>query len=89
MSEPVAPQGTTSTLLPASANGQGRSPPAPQAPRGQPRTRLSGMQTALIAGAAAVIVAVIFIIQNVYAANISFPACAGSALRGASAAQRG
>jgi uncharacterized integral membrane protein len=30
------------------------------------------MQTALIAGAAAVIVAVIFIIQNVHAANISF-----------------
>jgi uncharacterized integral membrane protein len=73
MTEPAAPQGATSTLPPPAASGPGRSPPAPQAPdRPQPRTPISGMRTALIAGLAALIVAVIFIIQNVHAANISF-----------------
>ena len=37
------------------------------------QTRLTGMRTTLIAAAAALTVTVIFIIQNVHAANISFP----------------
>jgi lipopolysaccharide assembly protein A len=74
MTEPAAPRGTTSTLPPPSANGSSPPPaPAPQAPR--PRrlhTRISGMRTGLIAGFAALIVVVIFIIQNPHAVNISF-----------------
>jgi lipopolysaccharide assembly protein A len=74
MTEPAAPPGTTSTLPPPSANGS--SPPPPPAPRARaPRrlhTRISGMRTGLIAGFAALIVAVIFIIQNPHAVNISF-----------------
>jgi uncharacterized integral membrane protein len=78
MTEPAAPHGTTSTLAPPSANGAAPpspapSPPGPQPPgRGQLRTRTSGMRTWLIAGFAAFVVAVIFIIQNAHAANISF-----------------
>ena len=73
MTEPMTPHRTTSTLPPPSANGSTRSPPAPQAAERAPlQTRLSGMRTTLIAGSAALIVAVIFIIQNVHAANISF-----------------
>jgi len=72
MTEPAAPHGTTSTLPPPSANGSAP-PPAPQPPgRGQPQTRTSGIRTGLIAGFAALVVAVIFIIQNAHAANISF-----------------
>ena len=73
MTEPAAPYGTTSTLPPPSANGSAPPPPAPQPPiRGQPQTRPSGMRTGPIAGFAALVVAVIFIIQNAHAANISF-----------------
>lgn len=73
MTEPAAPPGTTSTLPPASANGPAPPRPAPQPPgRGQLRTRISGMRTGLIAGFAALVVAVIFMIQNAHAANISF-----------------
>ena len=73
MTEPAAPHGTTSTLPPPSANGSAPPPPAPQPPgRGQLKTRTSGMLTGLIAGFAALVVAVIFIIQNAHAANISF-----------------
>ena len=73
MTEPAAPHGTTSTLPPSSANGPAPPRPAPQPPgRGQLRTRISGMRTGLIAGFAALVVAVIFIIQNANAANISF-----------------
>jgi uncharacterized integral membrane protein len=74
MTEPAAPHGTTSTL-PPSANGSAPPPPppAPQPPgRGQLQTRTSGMRTGLIAGFAVLVVAVIFIIQNAHAANISF-----------------
>ena len=67
MTEPAAPHGTTSTL-PPSANGSAPPPPA----REQPPTRTSGMRTRLIAGLAVLVVAVIFIIQNAHAANISF-----------------
>jgi lipopolysaccharide assembly protein A len=73
MTEPAAPHGTTSTLPPPSANGSAPAPPAPQPPgRGQLKTRTSGMLTGLIAGFAALVVAVIFMIQNAHAANISF-----------------
>jgi uncharacterized integral membrane protein len=72
MTEPMAPHRTTSTLPPPSANGT-RSPPAPLAATRTPlQTQLSRMRTTVIAGSAALIVAVIFIIQNVHAANISF-----------------
>ena len=73
MTEPAAPHGTTSTLPPPSANGSTPPPPATPPPgRGQPRTWTSGMRTGLIAGFAVLVVAVIFIIQNAHAANISF-----------------
>jgi lipopolysaccharide assembly protein A len=77
MTEPAAPRATQSTLPPPSVNGS--APPAPQAPaspqppaRGRLRTRISGARTWLIAGFAALIVVLIFIIQNAHAVNISF-----------------
>jgi lipopolysaccharide assembly protein A len=76
MTEPPVPSyGTTSTLPPPSANGS--SPPAPAAPAqviktGRTRTRISGMRTGLIAGAAGLVVVMIFIIQNAHAVNVSF-----------------
>jgi putative membrane protein len=73
MTEPAAPHGTTSTLPPPSANGSAPPPPPPsQAPRPRLHTRISGMRAGLIAGFAALVVVVIFIIQNAHAANISF-----------------
>ena len=72
MTEPMAPHRTTSTLPPPLANGSTRSPPAPAAERAPLQSRLSAMRTTLIAGLAAIIAAVIFIIENVHAANISF-----------------
>ena len=70
----TAPHGPTTTL-PPSANGS-KPPPAPPAPqpprRGHPRTWTGRTRAALIAGAAVLIVAVIFIVQNAHAANISF-----------------
>ncbi len=78
MTEPTTPAGTTSTLRPPAANRPTRSPPAPQAAApqaaGHPplQSRLSAMRTTLIAGSAALVMAMIFIIQNVHAANISF-----------------
>ena len=73
MTEPAAPHGTTSTLPPPSANGSAPPPPAPQPPgRGQLKILTSGMRTGLIAGFAVLVVAVIFMIQNAHAANISF-----------------
>jgi len=73
MSQPTAPHGTTSTLPPPSANGPAPPPPPPSpAPRPRLHTRISGMRTGLIAGVAALIVVMIFIIQNAHAANISF-----------------
>jgi uncharacterized integral membrane protein len=74
MTEPMAPQGITSTRPPAPASGPGQLPPtAPHAARRTPlQTQVRGMRTTLIAGVAALAVAVIFTIQNVHAANISF-----------------
>ena len=70
MTEQAAPHGTTSTLPPPSANGSSP-PPAPQPPR-RLHTRISAVRTGLIAGFAALIVVVIFSIQNPHAVNISF-----------------
>ena len=73
MVEQTAPRRTTSTLPPPSATGDGRSPPPPHATEREPlQARIGRMRTTLIAGVAALVVAVIFIIQNVHAANISF-----------------
>ena len=74
MTEPAAPHAPASTLPRPSANGSASPPPPPaQAPRsGRGHTRISGMRTGLIAGFAALIVVVIFIIQNAHAVNISF-----------------
>ena len=76
MTEPAAPHGTTSTLPPPSANGSTSPSPTPQSPqspgRGQLQTRTSGVRTGLVVGFAALVVAVIFVIQNAHAANISF-----------------
>jgi uncharacterized integral membrane protein len=67
---PVA--GAASTLPPPSANGS-RPPAGPQPPRrGRLHTRISATRTAVIAGFAALIVVVIFSIQNPHAVNISF-----------------
>jgi putative membrane protein len=79
MTQPAAPQGTTRSLPPPSANSSTPPPvqpapaPSPQVPkRGATHTRISGMRTGLIAGFGALIVVVIFIIQNTHAVNISF-----------------
>jgi lipopolysaccharide assembly protein A len=72
MTEPAAPRDMTGTLPPPSANGSSP-PPGLQAPRrGQLHTRISAMRTGLIAGVAALLVVVIFSIQNPHAVNISF-----------------
>jgi putative membrane protein len=67
MTEPAGPH---ATLPPASANGS--APPPRAAPRRRLKTRISGTRTALIAGAAVLIVVLIFIVQNAHAVNISF-----------------
>jgi lipopolysaccharide assembly protein A len=74
MTEPTEPaaHGTTSTLSPPSANGSAPPPPPSPVPRPRLHTRISGMRTGLIAGVAALIVVMIFIIQNAHAVNISF-----------------
>jgi len=73
MTEPAAPHGTTSTLPPPSPNGSAPPPPPPSpVPRPRLHTRISGMRTGLITGVAALIVVMIFIIQNTHAVNISF-----------------
>jgi lipopolysaccharide assembly protein A len=73
MTEPAAPHAPASTLPRPSANGSAPPPQsAPQAPRRRLHTRISGLRTGLIAGLAALIVVMIFIIQNAHAVNISF-----------------
>src|SRR5260370_7394656 len=74
MTEPAAPHPTTITLPRPSANGS--APPPQSAPRPPRRrrlqTRISGLRTGLIAGVVALIVVMIFTIQNAHAVNISF-----------------
>ena len=75
MSEQSGPASPAGTLPPPSPNGSTRPPPAPTAaavPRLGSRTRISGMRTALIGGFLALIVLVIFIIQNAHAVQVSF-----------------
>ena len=73
MTEPAAPYGTASTLPPPSANGSAPPPPPPSpVPRPRLHTRISGIRTGLITGVAALIVVMIFIIQNAHAVTISF-----------------
>jgi lipopolysaccharide assembly protein A len=76
MTEPAAPRAATTALPPPSPNGSAPPPPPPSAPqapgRGRLRTRISGMRTGLIAATAALIVVLIFIIQNARAVNIHF-----------------
>jgi lipopolysaccharide assembly protein A len=61
-------------MPPPSPNGSAPPPPlAPQMAPGLPaRTRISGMRTGLITGAVALIVVIIFIVQNARAVNIAF-----------------
>jgi putative membrane protein len=71
MTDQPASSGPTTTLPPQSANGT--SPQLPAARRSRRmHTRISGMRTSLIAGFVALIVVMIFIIQNGHAVNISF-----------------
>jgi lipopolysaccharide assembly protein A len=73
MSEQSGPTSPAGTLPPPSPNGS--TPPAPAAtavPRLGSRTRISSMRTALIGGFLALIVLVIFIIQNAHAVQVSF-----------------
>jgi lipopolysaccharide assembly protein A len=75
MTEPVAPPpAATTTLPPPSPNGSAPpSQPAQAAPRRRGmRTRISGVHAALIAGIVALIVVLIFIIQNAHAVSITF-----------------
>jgi lipopolysaccharide assembly protein A len=71
MTEATTPPGTTSTLPHPSANPRSGSPPQ-AGMHVPPQTGPSPMRTTLIASLAALIVVVIFIIQNLHAANISF-----------------
>jgi uncharacterized integral membrane protein len=74
MTEQPPPQGATTTLPLQSANGTSPQLPATPGPpkAGRMNTRISGMRTSLIAAFVGLIVAMIFISQNVHAANISF-----------------
>jgi putative membrane protein len=74
MTEQPAPQTSTTTLPPQSANGTSpQMPAAPSPPSAAPmHTRISGIRTSLIAATAGLVVVMIFIIQNAHAVNISF-----------------
>lgn len=71
MPEPAAPRydGIRAPLRP-SANGSARPPPAPSARR-RP-TRIASIRMGLIAGIGALILLVIFIVQNAHAVHITF-----------------
>jgi putative membrane protein len=75
MSEQAAPHtSSTSTLPPPSVNGSAPPPPPPAAAPRRPRlsTRISSMRTGLVVGVLALIVLVIFIIQNARVVQVSF-----------------
>jgi uncharacterized integral membrane protein len=72
MTEPAAPRAATNTLPQPSVNGSAPPPPAQPPARGRLHTRISGIRTGLIAGIAALIVVMIFVIQNAHAVDISF-----------------
>jgi uncharacterized integral membrane protein len=71
MPEPAAPryEGIRPPLRP-SANGSARPPPAPSTRR-RP-TRIASIRMGLIAGIGALILLVIFIVQNAHAVHITF-----------------
>jgi putative membrane protein len=71
MPEPAAPRydGIRAPLRP-SANGSARPPPAPSARR-RP-TRIASIRMGLLAGIGALILLVIFIIQNAHAVHVTF-----------------
>jgi uncharacterized integral membrane protein len=69
--------GATDTLPPQSGDEISPQPPAvppppPPAKAGRMHTRISSARTSLIAGCVALIVVMIFIIQNAHTVNISF-----------------
>jgi|CZKT01.1.fsa_nt_gi putative membrane protein len=75
MSEQAAPHtSSTSTPPPPSVNGSAPPPPPPAAAPRRPRlsTRISSMRTGLVVGVLALIVLVIFIIQNARVVQVSF-----------------
>jgi uncharacterized integral membrane protein len=84
------PPGAARPLPSPSANGSVPSPPgAARPPHPILRTRISGIRTALIAGVLALIVLVIFIVQNAQAVKLSFLGRPGAAAgRGRPAAGR-
>jgi uncharacterized integral membrane protein len=62
----------TSTLPPPSANGNAPSNPTPPRPaRRRPMVKISSGRARLIGVVAVCVVAIIFVIQNIHAANIS------------------
>jgi len=68
-----SPPGAARPLPPPSANGSAPSPPGEARRRGPVvRTRISGIRIALIAGVLALIVLVIFTVQNAQAVKLSF-----------------
>ena len=70
MSEPAAPrQGGIRAPLRPSANGSARPPPAPPARR-RP-TRIASIRMALVAGIGALILLVIFIVQNSHTVHVT------------------
>ena len=71
MPEPAAPRydGIRAPLRP-SANGSARPPPVPAARR-RP-TRIAGIRMGLLAGISALILLVVFIIQNAHAVHVTF-----------------
>jgi lipopolysaccharide assembly protein A len=73
MPEQSARTSPASTLPPPSANGSAPPPPA-TAPGGRRRlpTRISSMRTGLIVGVLALVVLVIFVIQNARAVQVNF-----------------
>jgi uncharacterized integral membrane protein len=66
--------GATTTMPPQSANGTSPQLPPPARPPASERIRtwISSLRTSLIAAVAAVIVGIIFIIQNARPVNIGF-----------------
>jgi lipopolysaccharide assembly protein A len=78
MTEPVTPHAVTNTLPPASVNGSAPNGSAPRQPaQAAPRrrgmsTRISGLRIALIVGVVALVLVLIFIIQNAHTVSISF-----------------
>jgi uncharacterized integral membrane protein len=71
MPEQVTHTVPVNPVLPPSANGSTRYPPA-AAPRRRLATRISSMRTGLIVGVLVLVVLVIFIIQNAHAVRVSF-----------------